>query len=163
MQPLNRSFCCRPQKPCKALCGRRCRPLCPARGSGATPRFLLLIFVPPADFRKRVRKPRRTALCFRRACVYPMRGFFSPHGATQGRTGRSLAAISMSLIGAHLADFRMLGFRELRFFRLRHGRGRNGAGFHIDKITHTRRHGFAVERVERFFQLRFGGRAFCER
>ena len=66
----------------------------------------------------------------------------------------------MSFIGAYLADFRMLGFRGLRLSRLRHGRGRNGAGFHIDKITHTRRHGFGVESVQRFFEFRFGGRAF---
>ena len=70
---------------------------------------------------------------------------------------------SDALIGAHLADFRMLGFRELWLSRLRHGRGRNGAGFHVDKITHTRRHGFGVESVQCFFEFRFGGRAFLRK
>ena len=60
------------------------------RGEAVQPLgFLLLIFVPPVDFRKRVRKPSQTVLCLCRACVYPIRGFFSPHGAKQGRTRRS--------------------------------------------------------------------------
>lgn len=78
--------------------------------------FLLLIFVLPADFRKRVRKPSQTALCLCRACVYPIRGRISPHGAAQGLTDVALAAISMSLICTHLAYFRMLRFMGFGLF-----------------------------------------------
>ena len=86
-------FLCSPQNPCKALCGRRCRPLCPARESKATPRFLLLIFVPPADFRKRVRKPPTNG-------ALPLQGFCLPDAglflSTRGDTGADTAVTSAS-------------------------------------------------------------------
>ena len=80
-----------------------------------------------------------------------------------GVTEQLKAENQMSLIYTHLAYFRRLRFHGLRLSRLRHGRGRNGAGFHVDKITHTRRHGFGVESVQRFFEFRFGGRAFLRK
>ena len=160
MQPLNRSFCCRLQKPGKALCGRRCRPLCPARGKQGNPSLSPAYFRTACRFSQSRAKiaPNGSLLC--RACVYPIRGYISLHGATQGLTDGALAAISMSLICTHLAYFGMLCFHGLRLSRLRHGREGNSAGAHIYKFPHTRRHGFCIECIKRFFKFRFYCRTF---
>ena len=56
---------------------------------------------------QKVRKPFQTALCFRRACVYPIRSCISPHGATQGLTRRS---------HLHHRSFGfVIGFRQIHF------------------------------------------------
>lgn len=44
MQPLNRSFCCCPQKSRKALRGRRCRPLWTAEGKQRNPSAFTCLF-----------------------------------------------------------------------------------------------------------------------
>ena len=99
VQPLNRRFCCRPQKLCKALCGRRCRPLCPARESEATPRFLLLIFVPPADFGiKGAKTVPNSALPLQGLCLPDS----WPYLATRGGTGAYGRGFGGNINVAHL-------------------------------------------------------------
>ena len=93
MQPLNRSFCCSPQKPCKALCGRRCRPLCPARGKQGNPSLS------PAYFRTACRFPQKGAKTVPNGSL-SLQGLCLPdselHLATRGETGAHRAVTSAS-------------------------------------------------------------------
>ena len=93
MQPLNRSFCCSPQKPCKALCGRRCRPLCPARGKQGNPSLS------PAYFRTACRFPQKGAKTVPNSAL-PLQGLCLPavglYLATRGGTGAYTAVFYIS-------------------------------------------------------------------
>ena len=90
-QPLTCCFCCRPQKPCKALCGRRCRPLCPARGKQGNPSLS------PAYFRTACRFPQKGAKTIPNGAL-PLQGLCLPDSglylATRGDTGADTAVTS---------------------------------------------------------------------
>ena len=91
MQPLNRSFCCYPQKPRKALCGRRCRPQGYAEGKQRNPSAFTCLF----SYRLSVsakpgEKPLQTAFCFA-GLVFTRFGLYL---ATRGGTGADTAVTS---------------------------------------------------------------------
>ena len=107
VQPLNRSFCCRPQKPCKALCGRRCRPLCPARGEQGNPSLS------PAYFRTACRFPQKSAKTVSNRSL-PLQGLCLPvvrlHLATRGDTGAYGRGFGGNINVAHLHSPRLLRY-----------------------------------------------------
>ena len=158
MQPLNRSFCCCPQKPRKALCGRRCRPQGSAEGKQRNPSAFTCLFSyrPSVSAKSGKNRPKRLFV-LQGLCLPDVGLYLAARGDTGTHTAvtSALQLISISFICTHLAYFRMLCFRGFRLFWFRHGRGRNSAGAHIYKLPHTRRHSFCIERVKRFFKFRF--------
>ena len=119
VQPLNRSFRYSPQKPCKALCGRRCRPLCPARGKQGNPSLSPAYFRTACRFRhKRCENRPKQRFAFA-GLVFTRFVAVSRHtGRHRGlRTGlwrqyqcRSFALTSLTSVCSVFMGFGFLGF-----------------------------------------------------
>ena len=94
MQPLNRRFCCRPQKPRKALCGRRCRPLCTAEGQQRNPSAFTCLFSYrlPTSAQKGAKTVPNGSLPLQGLCLPVVRLYL----ATRGDTGADTAVTSAS-------------------------------------------------------------------
>ena len=92
-QPLNCGFVTGLQKPYKPLCGRRCRPLCPARGKQGNPSLS------PAYFRTACLYPQGRAETAPNGSLLPQ-GLCLPdlelHLATRGATGADTAVFYIS-------------------------------------------------------------------
>lgn len=107
MQPLNRSFCCCPQKPRKALCGRRCRPLCTAEGKQRNPSAFTCLFSYrlPIFAKSGENRPKR---------FFALQGLCLPdsglHLATRGDTGAYGRGFGGNINVAHLHSPRLLRY-----------------------------------------------------
>ena len=107
MQPRKVGFLCSPQKPCKALCGRRCRPLCSARGKQGNPSLS------PAYFRTACRFPQSRAKTVPNGAL-PLQGLCLPDSelylATRGGIGAYGRGFGGNINVAHLHSPRLLRY-----------------------------------------------------
>ena len=92
-QPRKVGFRYIPQKPCKALCGRRCRPLCPARGKQGNPSLSPAYFRTACRFPQKGAKTATNGSWHSQGVCLPAIGLYL---ATRGGTGADTAVTSAS-------------------------------------------------------------------